>query len=105
MTKIDEFFEKIEAAFKKIWWVLLVPIGLFIVKIFTGNNKQKETKKEVKEIKKEIKAEEKEIKKEKETETKIENEIEKDVEDIQKTVDEKKKNDQGISQFLPGVKK
>jgi len=105
---MNEILTKIENFFKKIWWIVFIPIGLFILGIFKGKSSS-EIEKEIKEAKKEIKKEEKEIKKEEEKVEKEEEKVKEEVQDIKETVEEKKEEkkeqDSKISDFLPGLKK
>ena len=105
-----EFWQKVIDFLKKIWWVIFVPIGAFIIALLTGKkSSDSEIKKEVKETKKEIKKEEKEIKKEEEKVEKQEQEVQQDIQDCKETIEkqkeEKKEQEAGISEILPGLKK
>lgn len=105
-----EFWVKVKEFFKKIWWVIFVPIGAFIIARFVKkNSSDAEIKQEIKETKKEIKKEEKEIKKEEEHLQKQETEIKQEIKDCKQVLEEQKeekqKQEAELAEILPGLKK
>lgn len=75
---MKEFFKKIAEIFKKIWFVVFIPVGMFFVSLLFNKKDSSTIKEEVKEVKKEIKEEVKEIQK-----------VEEKIEETEKTVIEK----------------
>lgn len=107
IKKIEALLDKIYNFFKKIWWVVLIPIGAFFLTLFTKKSKRSDLKQEIKEIEKDIEKQTDKIEKETEdiqaAEEKIEQDIQKVEECIEQTAEKKDKNK--ISDFLPGLKK
>ena len=100
-----KLWEGIKNFFEKFWYLILVPIGLFLVHlIFRDSNK-----KEIKEKEKEIKKEEKEIKKQEDVVEKKETELKKETQDVKETVEKQKESQEQkkaeLSDILPGLKK
>lgn len=101
---MKEFFNKVADVFKKIWFVVFIPIGMFFISLFFNKKDSSVIKEEIKEVKKDIKEEIKEVQK---TEEKIE-EIEKTVieknEDLKQTIesnlDDKESRDKEASKFF-----
>ena len=100
-------WEKIKAFFKKFWYIILVPAGLFILHLFTGSKRdakleerEKIQKKEVKEDKKAVEKTEKEVIK---VEKKVEKSIEEVKETIQENLEDKAVRDEKASKYLPNL--
>lgn len=110
--KVDEILDKIGEFFKKIWWVIFIPIGAFILTILGKKVKsqdQSDIKEEVKDLEKEIDQKTEEIEKQTEKVEEAEKQVEKDIKEIEecidKTTEKKEKEETQISDLLPGLKK
>lgn len=103
----SKLWSGIKYVFSKIWVVAIVPLSLFLVKIFF--NKDDKIEEEIKETKEEIKESKKDLKKQEEVVEKVEsnvvskNEETKDMIEEVKESEEKRKED--LSKFLPGLKR
>ena len=83
---MKEFFKKVAEIFKKVWFVVFIPIGMFFISLLFNKKDSSTIKEEVKEAKKEIKEEVKEIQK-----------VEERFEEFEKTVIEK---NEGLKQTI-----
>lgn len=101
----ESIWTKIVNFFKKGWTLLIIPVILFIIRLFTGKGKDKELKKEIKEINKEIKEEKKDIQKQTTSVEKKEDIVEQKVQEVKDEVENHQKNKDDISEILPGIKK
>ena len=103
-----KLWEGIKNFFKKFWYVILVPVGLFLIHLIF-KDPDKELKKEIKEEEKEIKKEEKEIKKQEEVVEKKETNLKQETQKTEDLVKEQKESQEqkkaNLSDILPGLKK
>lgn len=101
---MKEFFKKVIDIFKKIWFVMFIPIGMFFVSLLFNKKDSSVIKDEIKETKKDIKKETEELKTVEEIveETKkavLENNEElKQV--IESNLDDKESRDKNASKFF-----
>jgi uncharacterized membrane-anchored protein YhcB (DUF1043 family) len=104
LEKLSKVLDSIQAFFEKFWLVVLVPIGLFIVALFTrkkntsGAAEINDLKQEIKQDCQDIEAHEAEVK---ETEEKLSQQIE----DLHQEPEQKAELDDQVSDILPGLKK
>lgn len=93
--------------FSKIWVVAIVPLSLFLVKIFF--KKDDKTKEEIEETKEEIKESKKDLNDQEDTVEKIESDVVSKNEETKDVIEEIKKNEEerkeDLSEFLPGLKR
>ena len=94
---------KIWNVIKRIWVFLLIPIILFIIKLFTGKENKK-LKKEITALKEDISEKKEEIKEEKQSIEKKEEGLLKKSQEIQKEINQREENPE-ISEILTGLKK
>lgn len=101
------FFSKLKSFFSKAWAILIIPISLFLAKIFFGFNKDnKEVKEEIKETSKEIKQGSKEIEQRLQEVERAEDKLDQQVREIEEILDNPPvKDDDRIHTILPGLKK
>ena len=103
-----KLWEGIKNFFKKFWYVILVPIGLFFAHLLFKDSNS-ELKKEIKKEEKEIKKETKEIKKQEAATDKKEEEVKQQIADVQETTEKQKESQEQrkaeIEEILPGLKK
>ena len=101
---MKEFFKKIAEIFKKIWFVIFIPIGMFFISLLFNKKDSSTIKEEVKEVKKEIKEEVKEIQKVEEKVEETEKTVIEKNEDLKQTIesnlDDKESRDKEASKFF-----
>ena len=101
---MKEFFKKVAEIFKKIWFVVFIPIGMFFISLLFSKKDSSTIKEEVKETKKEIKEEVKEIQKVEEKVEEFEKTIIEKNEDLKQTIesnlDDKESRDKEASKFF-----
>lgn len=95
----------IQRFFKKAWWVVLVPIGLFILSFVFKDNENlkkliKEKQKEIKKNEKQVKTNEDEVKKSEEDLNKEINKVEDTMKDIS---EDKEERDEQAKKFFPNL--
>lgn len=104
METLKKIFNSTINFFKKGWTLLLIPIGLFIVRLFTFSTK-KEIKAQGKVIEKEIKEDKKEIKETTSSIEKHEEEITNTIEEVKEKINTSSISDPKLEEILPGIKK
>lgn len=103
---MNTFFSKLKSFFSKAWAILIIPLSLFLAKIFFGSNKDSKAKEEIKETSKEIKQESKEIEQRVQEIEKTEDKLDQQVQEIEEILDNPPvKDDDKIHTILPGLKK
>lgn len=104
LEKLSKVLDSIQAFFEKFWLVVLVPIGLFIIAMFTRKKKTpgaaeiNDLKQDIKQDCQNIEAHEAEVQ---ETEEKLCQQLE----DISQEPERKTEIDNQVSDILPGLKK
>lgn len=104
MNALKKIFNSIINFFKKGWTLLIIPIGLFLVRLFTSSTK-KEIKSQGKVIEKEIKEDKKEVKEIVSSIEKQEEEITHTIEEIKGEINVSPASDPKLEEILPGLKK
>lgn len=103
---MSTFFSKLKSFFSKAWAILIIPLSLFLAKIFFGSSKDSKAKEEIKETSKEIKQESKEIEQRVQEIEKTEDKLDQQVQEIEEILDKPPvKDDDKIHTILPGLKK
>ena len=101
---MKEFLKKVAEIFKKAWFVVFIPIGMFFISLLFNKKDTSTIKEEVKEVKKEIKEEVKEIQKVEEKVEESEKTVIEKNEDLKQTVesnlDDKESRDKEASKFF-----
>ena len=101
---MKEFLKKVAEIFKKVWFVIFIPIGMFFISLLFNKKDSSTIKEEVKEAKKEIKEEVKEIQRVEEKVEESEKTVVEKNEDLKQTIesnlDDKESRDKESSKFF-----
>ena len=101
---MKKFFKKVAEIFKKVWFVVFIPIGMFFISLLFNKKDSSTIKEEVKEAKKEIKEGVKEIQKVEEKVEESEKIVMKKNEDLKQTIesnlDDKESRNKEASKFF-----
>lgn len=98
-------WKKLQEFFKKAWWVVLVPIGLFVLSLVFKDNEN--LRKLIKEKQKEIRKDEKNVKTSEEEKKKSEENLDEATEKVKDTMDaisgNKEERDEQAKKFFPNL--
>ena len=101
---MKDFFRKIAEIFKKVWFVVFIPIGMFFISLLFNKKDSSVIKEEIKDTKKEIKEEVKEVQKAKEKVEESEKTVIEKNEELKQTVesnlDDKESRDKECSKLF-----
>lgn len=101
---MKEFFKKISDIFKKIWFVVFIPVGMFFISLLFNKKDSSVIKDEIKETKKDIKKETEELKTVEEIVEETEKAVLENNEElkqvIKSNIDDKESRDKNASKFF-----
>ena len=101
---MKDFFRKIAEIFKKVWFVVFIPIGMFFVSLFFNKQDSYVIKEEIKHTTQETKEEVKEVQKAKAKDEDTEKTVIEKNEDLKQTIesnlDDKESRDKEASKFF-----